>query len=217
VTTGQTIGPLVKRIRLVGDETSEGVTGGAMVCHPNVVESNSLTHRHQENSIPVSRPALHPEMPMGDHCNDTSECTLSGIQDNSIGDTIPSDHILDSTQDLDVNLGASMGPLDRPTDAHTLEIPRPGDVPFGDLEDLWDQDCIQLDDLKLSVEFIKGLRESDLSNPTLGLPVEAVDCLHSPSCAPPGLGINEDTRLAICLYLESPSDALYETTRAAMM
>jgi len=59
---------------------------------------------------------------MGDHCNDTSECTLSEIQDNSIGDTIPSDHILDSTQDLDVNLGASMGPLDCPTDAHTLEI-----------------------------------------------------------------------------------------------
>ena len=101
-----------------------------MVCHPNVVELNSLTHRHQENSIPVSRPALHPEMPMGDHCNDTSECTLSGIQDNSIGDTIPSDHILNSTQDLDINLDASMGPLDHPTDAHTLEIPRLGDVLF---------------------------------------------------------------------------------------
>jgi len=74
-----------------------------------------------------------------------------------------------------------------------------------------------LDDLKLSVEFIKGLWESDLSDPTLGLPVEAVDHLRSPSRAPPGLGINEDTRLAICLYLESPSDALYKTTRAAVM
>jgi len=126
---------------------------------------NSLTHRHQENSIPVSRPALHPERPIGGHCSDTSEWTLSGIQDNSIGDTIPSNHILDSTQDLDINTGASMGPLDCPTNAHTLEIPDPVDVPSRDLKDLWDQDCIQLDDLKLSVEFIKALWESNLSDP----------------------------------------------------
>jgi len=178
---------------------------------------NSLTHWHQENSIPVSRPALHPERPIGNHCSDTSECTLSGIQDNSIGDTIPSDHILNSTWDLDLDTGASIGLLDRPTNAHTLEIPDLVDVPSGDLEDLWDQDCIQLDDLKLSVKFIKALWESNLSDPTLGLPVKAVDHLRSPSRAPPGLGINEDTQLAIDLYLESPSDALYKTTRAAVM
>jgi hypothetical protein len=123
-----------------------------------------------------------------------------------------SKHLLNRTEDSDVNLGASIDHSDHAvdSDAHTLRIPYSVDAPSGDIEDLWDQDNIQLDDLKLSIEFIRHLWDSGVANSTLGLSQDAVNRLCNPPCAHPGLGIDMDMRLEINLYFENPSEILYK-------
>jgi hypothetical protein len=89
---------------------------------------NLLTHQHQDSSVPDAMPAISPEIPMGDHC--------AHINDP---DTLPSNHLLNRAQDLDIDLCASVNPSDLPVDSdtRTLEIPDPVDVPSGDIEDIW--------------------------------------------------------------------------------
>ncbi|KAI0299773.1 hypothetical protein BC826DRAFT_966777 [Russula brevipes] len=109
-------------------------------------------------------------------------------------------------------LAAPTPPLDVTTSAHN-----PSHIPPGDIEDLWDQGTIRLGDLKLAAQFIKALQVASLDDPTTGLSSDALARLRSPPHDRPSLSIDEDTRLAIDLFLENPSEASYEANRAIIL
>ncbi len=103
-------------------------------------------------------------------------------------------------------------PLDIPG---LLDDPSPpaagaSDIPSGDVEDLWQQESIHLTDLKTAVDFIKGLQNPALDDPALGMSTEAVERLCNPACEQPCLALDDDTQLAIDLFLGNPSELTYE-------
>ena len=105
---------------------------------------------------------------------------------------------------------------------HLLEDPRTqpsssSELSPGDVEDLWLQDAIHLDNIKLCADFVKDLKRATLSDPSLGLSAEAVERLRNPLHAESPLSINTDLRLAIDMYLVNPSEATYEANRAAFL
>jgi len=96
-----------------------------------------------------------------------------------------------------------------------LDVAQPPDLdspelPSGDIEDLWLQDHIHLADLKLTADFVKGLQEATLDDPSLGLSDEALKCLRNPLPGRPSDAIDDDTCMAIDLYLGNLSEATYE-------
>ena len=103
----------------------------------------------------------------------------------------------------------------RPLDDLSAPTPDTHDTPADNIQDLWDQDAISLDSLKLTTEFIKGLRATTLDDPSLGLSIEATERLRNPPHDQPEL--DKYMRLAIKLYLGNPSDKTYEINRAAVL
>ena len=89
----------------------------------------------------------------------------------------------------------------------------------GSVEDLWDPNLIRLEDHRLTADFIKLLRSASLDDPVNGLSAEpeALERLRSPPRDQPVDSIDDDTRMAIDLYLGNPSDATYEINRAAIL
>ena len=87
----------------------------------------------------------------------------------------------------------------------------------GNVEDLWLQDTIHLDDIKLCADFVKHLQCATLSDSSLGLSAEAIECLCNPLCVQSPLSIDTDLQLAIDLYLVNPSEATYEANQAAFL
>jgi hypothetical protein len=72
---------------------------------------------------------------------------------------------------------------------------------LGPIGDLRDQGLICLEDLRLAADFIAVLRLASLDNPISGLSTEALHRLRSPSHDQPAQLIDEDSRMAIDLYL----------------
>ena len=91
------------------------------------------------------------------------------------------------------------------------------DLPPGDVEDLWLQDIIHLDNLKTAVDFVKALQDATLDDATLGMSDEALHRLRNPLREHPDIDIDKHTRLAIRLYLANPSDMTYEANRAPIL
>ena len=55
---------------------------------------------------------------------------------------------------------------------------RPQDQPYaGDIEDLWLQETIHLEDINTVAEFIKMLQSASLDDPSLGMSSEALERL----------------------------------------
>jgi len=99
-----------------------------------------------------------------------------------------------------------------------LHLPIPPESLPGSLNDLdFLQDPIPLSDLRTSMDFIKALQDTALSDPSLGMSPEAVGCLCNPLRDQPGDALDPDTRLAIDLYLGNSSEAAYETNRRAIL
>jgi hypothetical protein len=92
----------------------------------------------------------------------------------------------------------------------------PFDVLPGDVEDLWLQDLIHLNELKTAAEFVKGLQGATLDNPSLGMSDEALHRLRNPPREQSPVVIDKVTRLAIDLYLGNPSKETYDTNCAAI-
>ena len=90
-------------------------------------------------------------------------------------------------------------------------------LPGGDVEDLWLQDTIRLDDIRLAAEFVRMLQDTSLDDPSLGMSCEALERLRNPPREQPSHSINKDTRLAIDMYLGNPSEATYEVNRKAFL
>ena len=107
------------------------------------------------------------------------------------------------------------------THAAPLDIPEPlddpsppattvSDIPSGNVEDLWRPESIHLTDLKRAVDFIKGLQNPTLDDPTLRMSIEAVEHLYNPTHKQPCLALNDDTQLAIDLFLGNPLELTYD-------
>jgi hypothetical protein len=90
-------------------------------------------------------------------------------------------------------------------------------LPGGDVEDLWLQDTIRLDDIRLAAEFVRMLQDTSLDDPSLGMSCKALERLRNPPRKQPSHSINKDTRLAIDMYLGNPSEATYEVNRKAFL
>ena len=83
-------------------------------------------------------------------------------------------------------------------------------IPSGDIEDLWLQEMIHLDDLRTSADFIKALQQITLDNPMLRMSSNAIKCLWNPPCEGPSLSVDADTRMALELFLNDPSKKAYK-------
>ena len=91
------------------------------------------------------------------------------------------------------------------------------ELPSGDVKDLWLQDHIHFDDLRLTADFVRSLQQATLDDPSLGLSDEALERLHNPLHGKPHNAVNDDTRMTIELYLGNPSEATYETNCAIIL
>jgi hypothetical protein len=99
-----------------------------------------------------------------------------------------------------------------------LHLPIPPESPPSSLNDLdFLQDPIPLSDLRTSMDFIKVLQDAALSDPSLGMSPEAVECLCNLLCDKSGNALNPDMQLAINLYLGNSLEATYETNRRAIL
>ena len=98
------------------------------------------------------------------------------------------------------------GPLDDPSPPTTVA----SDIPSGDVKDLWRPESIHLTNLKRAVDFIKGLQNPTLDDPMLGMSIKAVECLCNPTHKQPCLALNDDTQLAIDLFLGNPLELTYD-------
>ena len=87
----------------------------------------------------------------------------------------------------------------------------------GDIEDLWLQDIIHLEDIKSMVEFVRKLQSASLDDPSLGMFCEALEHLRNPLHEQSSLSIDKDTWLAIDIYLGNPSKATYEVNWKAFL
>ena len=83
-----------------------------------------------------------------------------------------------------------------------------GFLPGGDIEDLWLQETIHLNNIKVTMEFVKRLQSASLDDPTLGMSCEALEQLRNPLCEQPSLFIDGDTQLVLDMYLANPSERL---------
>jgi len=93
---------------------------------------------------------------------------------------------------------------------------QPG-IPSGDVKDLWMQETIHLDDLRTSADFVKALQETTLDDPMLGMSSDAVERLRNPLREDPSLSVDTDTRMALKLFLNNPSERAYEKSRATIL
>ena len=103
-------------------------------------------------------------------------------------------------------------PLDDPAQPNS----NAGDLPPGDVEDLWLHDTIHLSDLRTATEFVKALQGATLDGPSLGMSDEGLHRLRNPPHEQTSVVIDKNTRLAIDLYLGNPSKATYETNCEAI-
>ena len=78
-------------------------------------------------------------------------------------------------------------------------------LPADSPDDLWSGAGIHLDDLRTSAAFVRELQQATLGDPTEGLACEGLECLRNPLRGEPSASVNEDTWLAIDLYLGTPS------------
>ena len=91
------------------------------------------------------------------------------------------------------------------------------ELPADSIDDLWSGAGIHLDDLRTSATFVRELQQATLGDPTEGLACEGLERLRNPLHREPSASVNEDTQLAIDLYLGTPSEAMYETVCVAIL
>ena len=103
-------------------------------------------------------------------------------------------------------------PLDDPAQLNLYA----GDLPPGDVEDLWLHDSIHLSDLRTAAEFVKALRGTTLDDPNLGMSDVEIHRLRNPPREQSPVVVDKNTRLAIDLYLGNPSKATYDTNCKAI-
>jgi hypothetical protein len=138
----------------------------------------------------------------------------------SLGAPLPGNCDLDDlggAEDLDATQLPSPGLSQDPSERSTPPLHGYFGLPVGDIDDLWSGSSIHLDDLKTSAAFARELQHATFDNPSCGLSYEALERLRNPPRDQPSSSIDEDTRLAIDLYLGIQSEKGYEVARAAIL
>jgi hypothetical protein len=138
---------------------------------------------------------------------------VPGNSDLGVADLLsPDDHRPSHNDTLGSRQVPSLGiPLNDHQPAHRSHASAIANgLPAGDVEDLWLQDTIHLDDIRTATESVRRLQEASLDDPSLRMSCEALERLRNPLLEQPLLSINDDTCLALEMYLGNPSEA---TTR----
>jgi hypothetical protein len=162
---------------------------------------------NSDNNVPNTS-----QTPLGDCMGASEYANGLGITDLlSLDDHQPSHD--DTTGSRQPSLGI---PLDDHQPAHRPHASATG-LPPGNAEDLWLQDTIHLDGIKTATEFVRRLQKASLDDPSLGMSCEALERLRSPLREQSSLAIDDDTCLAIDMYLGNPSEATYEVNRRAFL
>ena len=117
---------------------------------------------------------------------------------------------LDSYDSRQADNGDVMQHLSRDT-------PDNHDIPSGDVEDLWMQETIHLSDLRISTDFIHAIRHVTLDDPVLGMSTDIVEHLRNPLHDDPSLSLDQDTRLAIELFLNNLSRETYDKNYTSIL
>ena len=155
--------------------------------------ANSISSPHLSNN------------PLGEHL-DVHPCLQLDDQTTLSGD--PSEVLLDPSAVgvTTAQTGSSEpGPSVSVDDVHQAETSHSyssastsnlSDIPLGNIEDLWEGAVIRLESLKVSVDFIKSLRNATLDDPSIGLSEEAIYRLRNPNWSQPQRSIDDDTRMA---------------------
>ena len=133
--------------------------------------------------------------------------------------------------DFDTGLDAPQSPSDigpsgstedfesdnHPPDNPAHRNPSLFDMPPGNIEDLWLQNTIYLDDLIMAAEFIKGLQGATLDDPSLGMSDKALQHLQNPPYEQSPRVIDKVPWLVIDLYVGTPLEATYVTVHKAIL
>ena len=120
-------------------------------------------------------------------------------------------------EDLDATQLPSLGLSQCPSECSTPPLHGSFGPPAGDIEDLWSGSTIHLDELKTSATFVRELQHASFDSPSCRLSYEALNRLHNPPRELPSSSIDEDTWLAIDLYLGIESEKGYEIACAAIL
>ena len=170
--------------------------------------SGDTDHREEVSQISLGDHAAVLEANLDDE-NDLGNTLLSSPDEHqrSYGDTAGTQVLYPDT------------PFDGDQQEHAshTHITNASGPPAGDIEDLWVQETIHLDNIKLTAEFVKRLQSASLDDPSLGMSCEALERLRNPLREQASLSIDDDTRLAIDMYLGNPSEATYEVNRKAFL
>ena len=137
----------------------------------NVQFQDSEPRSLSANGLSESLDDISPSGPPPD-----SPCNLDNVEAPS-----PQADLVD-TEDLRGGLGDSdidsMHTDDgEDTQPPPLDMSDHRDIPSGDLEDLWMQETIHLDELRTSAHFIQALRHVTLDDPVLGMSTKAIERL----------------------------------------
>jgi hypothetical protein len=171
---------------------------------------------------PPLRPSLRPNTPLSEGPSIGAPGEPHSISDSSFGTPMSEgDDFSDDSEVLDSLQLSLTG-----TAVHTHEDPEPHDTALpgqsaglspGNVEDLWLQETIHLDDLKLCAEFVKCLQAATLSDSSVSLSEEAVARLHNPPHGQSSPPLDADLWLALELYLLNPSEATYKANCTAFL
>jgi hypothetical protein len=146
--------------------------------------------------------------------------SLAGASDCTPNEVLPSeslDSLMRDRADIELPLSDPLVNEDFPGGLANSPTPNPSEIRSGNIEDLWLQETIHLNNLKTSASFIRALQHITLDDPMLGMSNEVLEHLQNPLCDNPSLSINDDTRLAIRLFMDNPSEETYEKNHRSIL
>ena len=145
----------------------------------------------------------------------------SGPSDNSLRNRDSIEPLAPDFPDIEDSHGGPDSPDSRQTGNDEGPAPLDSsdhpDAPSDDFEDLWMQETIHLSDLRTTLDFVHALRHITLDDPKLGMSDEALERLRNPPREDPSLSIDDDTRLAIEIFLNDPSEKAYEKSHRSIL
>ena len=172
---------------------------------------------------PLPGPSVHPNTPVSEGSLIRAPRVLLGISDAPSNDTPISeeDELSDDSKVLDPSQLPLLGTaahVRKDPEAHDTDLlERSARISPGNVDNLWLQETIHLDDLRMCSDFVKCLQVDTLSDPSLSLSEEAVEQLCNPPCRQSSPPHDADQRLVLELYLLNPSEATYKANCAAFV
>jgi hypothetical protein len=185
-----------------------GSSSGAIV--PSNATSNPVPQAEQ----------THGSVDDSSHQNIAVRVSPAGASDPAPNEVSPSesvDSLMRDRADIELILSDPLVNDDFPGGLADSPTPNASETRSGNIEDLWLQQPIYLDELKTSASFIRALQDITLDDPMLSLSDEVLERLRNPLRDNPSLSIDDDTRLAIRMFMDTPSEEAYEKNRRSIL